>query len=181
MSQEVAGLFGSCLCVSLLVFLPCKIDLCTVVKYFFVVGEPALIRGTRGVAVILWHLMKAKDDLDAAIDSVELDGVLQDVEKCLLVQLPVGARPRGNPVCLDDLDFEVLVLERVVEGRQEVQYHQAQRWKPALAEGDHQLVVGNLGQTHLAIEHDSEHVSRSPDNPCIFVQQHCKHLVKSLL
>ena len=55
--------------------------------------------------MLLLAIMVTDTDLDLAINLVELNGILKQVEKYLLVNVPVGCCPSRDSIQLDDLHF----------------------------------------------------------------------------
>jgi hypothetical protein len=96
--------------------------------------------------------MERDHDLDLPIVLVKLDGVLEDMEKGLSVDVPVGAGPARNEVAFDHLHRYVLLLQRVVEGGKEVEDQLGDRLLHGLERAD-ELVHVELRMRHLGSYH----------------------------
>ena len=71
--------------------------------------------------------MEAEQDFYRSIlVSIELYSILNYVKQSLFINIPISAGPTWHLIALDHLDFDLLVLNLVVERGEEFEDHLAQ-------------------------------------------------------
>ena len=107
--------------------------------------------------------MEGDNELNLTLIVVELDSVLNQMEKRLVVTLPVRSDPVGDQICLHHINLQIVELGTVVEGRKEFEQVLGQRAGQTL-EFSLKLVHVQLGVRHLAADHVRHDATRAPND-----------------